>query len=70
MCICEGNGKVGSVVHGMWLIEPCECNKGNWETTRKPQLEKLLKEARERDEQFRKNSGQEHRREIPLSQAL
>lgn len=37
------------VVAGVWQVTPCSCLP-DWETVRKPQLERILKEARERYE--------------------
>ena len=49
MCkTCNDQRRIGSMVHGIWVIGPCGCNKGDWATTRKPILEKILREAREK----------------------
>lgn len=46
MCeTCNDQRRIGSMVHGIWVFGPCHCNTGDWETTRKPFLEKLLKEV-------------------------
>lgn len=59
MClICNDQGRTGSVVHGIWVIKPCSCNnKGDWETTRKPFLEKILKEAEVKNREYLKRMG-------------
>lgn len=41
------------VIGGVWQVTPCSCLP-DWETVRKPQLEKILKEARERHERYGK----------------
>lgn len=66
---CNGLGKTSNKIgEGLEWITPCSC-LSNWETVRKPQLKKILKEARERYERYGKQSYQEHRREVLVSQA-
>ncbi|MFJ8071627.1 hypothetical protein ACIQZD_22180 [Peribacillus sp. NPDC096447] len=51
---CNGLGKTSKKIgKGLEWINPCFCLP-DWATTRKPQLEKILKEARERHERYGK----------------
>lgn len=70
MCTnCKGLGKTSNKIgKGLEWITPCSCLP-DWETVRKPQLEKILKKARERHERYSKHCDQEYRREVPVSQA-
>lgn len=51
MCAnCNGHKHIHTeVIGGVWQVTPCSCLP-DWETVRKPQLERILKEARERHE--------------------
>jgi hypothetical protein len=51
-CNCEGLGRTAELVHGMIMVAPCTCNTGDWETTRKPELERILQEAEARANEF------------------
>ncbi|CAH0186995.1 hypothetical protein [Peribacillus simplex] len=56
------------VITGVWQVTPCSCLP-DWEMTRKPQHEQILKEARERYERYGIQSDQERGGEVLVSQA-
>lgn len=65
MCLtCNGHKHTHTeVVGGVWQVTPCDCLP-DWETVRKPQLEKLLKEAEDRG---RNMDNQKYRAKVSVS---